>query len=87
MSKSKIHEMGSALRKDGVVAAPDDWEVYLLYQTEVVGELVKQLGDFADSNSAVLLGRQTMEKKIIPGSGTYMVSGRPKTKISLKEKL
>lgn len=86
MSKSKIHKMGSALRKDGVVA-PDVWEAYLLHQTEIVGELVKQLGDFADSNSAVLLGGQTMEENIVPGSGAYMVSGRPKTIISLKEKL
>ena len=78
--------MGSILRGDGVVAA-DDWEAYLLHQTEIVGELVKQLSDFANSNSGVLLGRETMEKKIIPGSGTYMVSGRPKTIISLKEKL
>lgn len=78
--------MGSILRGDGVVAA-DDWEAYLLHQTEIVGELVKQLSDFANSNSGVLLGRKTIEKKIIPGSGTYMVSGRPKTIISLKEKL
>ena len=87
VSGNRIHKMGSALREDGVVATPDDWETYLLHQTEIVGELVKQLGDFADSNSAVLLGGQTMEKNIVPGSGTYMVSGRPKTKISLKEKL
>ena len=79
--------MRSALREDGVVATPDDWEAYLLHQTEIVGELVKQLGDFAESNSEVLLGGQTMEKNIVPGSGAYMVSGRPKTKISLKEKL
>jgi uncharacterized protein rv1366/MT1412 len=79
--------MGSALREDGVVAALDDWETYLLHQTEIVGELVKQLGDFAESNSAVLLGGETMEKNIVPGSGAYMVSGRPKTIISLKEKL
>ena len=87
VSGNRIHKMGSALREDGVVATPDDWETYLLHQTEIVGELVKQLGDFADSNSAVLLGGQTMEENIVPGSGTYMVSGRPKTKISLKEKL
>ena len=85
VSGNRIHKMGSALREDGVVATPDDWETYLLHQTEIVGELVKQLGDFADSNSAVLLGGQTMEENIVPGSGTYMVSGRPKTKISLKE--
>ena len=78
--------MGSALREDGVVAA-DNWETYLLHQTEIVDELVKQLGDFADSNSAVLLGGQTVEENIVPGSGAYMVSGRPKTIISLKEKL
>ena len=78
--------MGSILRGDGVVAA-DDWEAYLLHQTEIVGELVKQLSDFANSNSAVLLGGRTTEEKIVPGSGTYMVSGRPKTIISLKEKL
>ena len=86
ISKNRIHKMGSILRGDGVVAA-DDWEAYLLHQTEIVGELVKQLSDFANSNSGVLLGRKTIEKKIIPGSGTYMVSGRPKTIISLKEKL
>ena len=86
ISKNRIHKMGSILRGDGVVAA-DDWEAYLLHQTEIVGELVKQLSDFANSNSGVLLGRETMGKKIIPGSGTYMVSGRPKTIISLKEKL
>lgn len=87
VSGNRIHKMGSALREDGVVAAPDDWETYLLHQTEIVGELVKQLGDFADSNSAVLLGGETMEENIVPGSGAYMVSGRPKTIISLKEKL
>lgn len=86
MPKNRIHKMGSALRKNGVVA-PDNWETYLLHQTEIVDELVKQLGDFAESNSVVLLGRETMEKNIFPGSGAYMVSGRPKTKISLKEKL
>ena len=87
VSGNRIHKMGSALREDGVVAAPDDWETYLLHQTEIVGELVKQLGDFAELNSAVLLGGETMEKNIVPGSGAYMVSGRPKTIISLKEKL
>lgn len=87
ISKERIHKMGSTLREDGVVATPDAWESYLLYQTEIVGELVKQLGDFAESNSAVLLGGATMEKNIVPGSGAYMVSGRPKTIISLKEKL
>ena len=87
VSGNRIHKMGSALREDGVVAALDDWETYLLHQTEIVGELVKQLGDFAESNSAVLLGGETMEKNIVPGSGAYMVSGRPKTIISLKEKL
>ena len=87
MSKSKIHEIGSALREGGVGVTPDVWEAYLLHQTEIVGELVKQLGDFAESNSAVLLGGATIEKNIFPGSGAYMVSGRPKTKISLKEKL
>ena len=87
VSRNRIHKMGSALREDGVVATPDDWETYLLHQTEIVGELVKQLGDFAESNSEVLLGGETMEKNIVPGSGAYMVSGRPKTIISLKEKL
>lgn len=87
VSRNRIHNMGSALRKDGVVATPDDWETYLLHQTEIVGELVKQLDDFAESNSAVLLGGETMEKNIVPGSGAYMVSGRSKTIISLKEKL
>ena len=87
VSRNRIHKMGSALREDGVVATPDDWEAYLLHQTEIVGELVKQLGDFAESNSEVLLGGETMEKNIVPGSGAYMVSGRPKTIISLKEKL
>ena len=87
MPKNRIHKMGSALREDGVVATPDDWETYLLHQTEIVGELVKQLDDFAESNSAVLLGGGTMEKNIVPGGGAYMVSGRPKTIISLKEKL
>lgn len=87
MSKSKIHEIGSALREGGVGVTPDVWEAYLLHQTEIVDELVKQLGDFAESNSAVLLGGATMEKNIVPASGTYMVSGRLKTIISLKEKL
>ena len=87
VSGNRIHNMGSVLREDGVVATPDDWEAYLLHQTEIVGELVKQLDDFAESNSEVLLGGQTMEKNIVPGSGAYMVSGRPKTIISLKEKL
>ena len=64
--------MGLALRKDSVVT-PNVWEAYLLHQTEIVGELVKQLGDFAESNSAVLLGGETMEKNIVPGSGAYMV--------------
>lgn len=62
ISKNRIHKMGAILRGDGVVAA-DDWEAYLLHQTEIVGELVKQLSDFANSNSGVLLGRETMEKK------------------------
>jgi len=61
MSRNRIHKMGSTLRGDGVVA-PDVWEAYLLHQTEIVDELVKQLGDFAESNSAVLLGGETMEK-------------------------
>ena len=87
MPKNRIHKMGSALREGGVGVTPDDWEAYLLHQTEIVGELVKQLGDFAESNSEVLLGGETMEKNIVPGSGAYMVSGRPKTIISLKEKL
>ena len=47
--------MRSALREDGVVATPDDWEAYLLHQTEIVGELVKQLGDFAESNTELSL--------------------------------
>ena len=64
VSGNRIHKMGSALREDGVVAALDDWETYLLHQTEIVDELVKQLGDFAESNSAVLLGGETMEKKL-----------------------
>jgi len=63
MSKSKIHEMGSALREGGVGVTPNVWEAYLLHQTGIVDELVKQLGDFAESNSAVLLGGATMEKK------------------------
>ena len=63
MSRNRIHKMGSTLRGDGVVA-PDVWEAYLLHQTEIVDELVKQLGDFAESNSAVLLGGETMEKKL-----------------------
>ena len=54
MSKSKIHEMGSVLRKNGVVTL-DDWETYLLHQEEIVSELARKLNDFVDS-------------KVIPGS-------------------
>ena len=47
MSKSKIHEMGSVLRKNGVIAL-DDWETYLLHQEEIVSELARKLNDFVD---------------------------------------
>lgn len=84
MSKSKIHEMGSVLRKNGVIAL-DDWETYLLYQEEIVSELARKLNDFVDSK--VMPGGKTTEEIIVPGSGTYKVTRRVKSVVSLKEKL
>lgn len=84
MSKSKIHEMGSVLRKNGVIAL-DDWETYLLHQEEIVSELARKLNDFVDSK--VMPGGKTTEEIIVPGSGTYKVTRRVKSAVSLKEKL
>ena len=84
MSKSKIHEMGSVLRKNGVIAL-DDWETYLLHQEEIVSELARKLNDFVDSK--VMPGGKTTEEIIAPGSGTYKVTRRVKSVVSLKEKL
>ena len=84
MSKSKIHEMGSVLRKNGVIAL-DDWETYLLHQEEIVSELARKLNDFVDSK--VMPGGKTTEEIIVPGSGTYRVTRRVKSVVSLKEKL
>ena len=84
MSKSKIHEMGSVLRKNGVIAL-DDWETYLLHQEEIVSELARKLNDFVDSK--VMPGGKTTEEIIVPGSGTYKVTRRVKSVVSLKEKL
>ena len=84
MSKSKIHEMGSVLRKNGVVTL-DDWETYLLHQEEIVSELARKLNDFVDSK--VIPGGKTTEEIIAPGSGTYKVTRRVKSVVSLKEKL
>ena len=84
MSKSKIHEMGSVLRKNGVVTL-DDWETYLLHQEEIVSELARKLNDFVDSK--VMPGGKTTEEIIVPGSGTYKVTRRVKSVVSLKEKL
>ena len=84
MSKSKIHEMGSVLRKNGVIAL-DDWETYLLHQEEIVSELARKLNDFVDSK--VIPGGKTTEEIIAPGSGTYKVTRRVKSVVSLKEKL
>ena len=84
MSKSKIHEMGSVLRKNGVIAL-DDWETYLLHQEEIVSELARKLNDFVDSK--VIPGGKTTEEIIVPGSGTYKVTRRVKSVVSLKEKL
>lgn len=84
MSKSKIHEMGSVLRKNGVVTL-DDWETYLLHQEEIISELARKLNDFVDSK--VIPGGKTTEEIIAPGSGTYKVTRRVKSVVSLKEKL
>lgn len=84
MSKSKIHEMGSVLRKNGVIAL-DGWETYLLHQEEIVSELARKLNDFVDSK--VMPGGKTTEEIIVPGSGTYKVTRRVKSVVSLKEKL
>ena len=84
MSKSKIHEMGSVLRKNGVVTL-DDWETYLLHQEEIVSELARKLNDFVDSK--VIPGGKTTEEIMAPGSGTYKVTRRVKSVVSLKEKL
>ena len=59
MSKSKIHEMGSVLRKNDVIAL-DDWETYLLHQEEIVSELARKLNDFVDSK--VIPGGKTTEE-------------------------
>ena len=83
-SKSKIHEMGSVLRKNDVIAL-DDWETYLLHQEEIVSELARKLNDFVDSK--VIPGGKTTEEIIVPGSGTYKVTRRVKSVVSLKEKL
>ena len=84
ISKSKIHEMGSVLRKNGVITL-DDWETYLLHQEEIVSELARKLNDFVDSK--VIPGRKTTEEIIAPGSDTYKVTRRVKSVVSLKEKL